>query len=394
LNVVRIFASALLLCTSLRAATPAEWASKAEQLIRSGNSQEGLAALMKAAELPGASSESEDRVGFLFAVLGRQSDAVAHFEKSLSLSRSYAPAHYHLGVARWLAKDRNRGLEELESAVKLSPAVFDYRYRLGSAYLEIGRYEQAASELKEAVAIDKTQAAAWRALDQARNSYAGQLIETRQPERAIEESQIVLAHDPANDAARMNVGYAYLKMGEFDKAEKAYRAALANDPKSPAAHYDLAITLKMQDQLAAAQKELQEAIRLDPSLAEAHYTLGITNWQLGDFPATIREMKAAIAIRADYAEAHYMLGIVLKQTGDLDSALPELKEAIRLDPSTPGPFNTLGQILRVKGDKQGSAEAFATGARLKREKEGQLANALEQGMRGGTFPKPLSAPPR
>ena len=72
-----------------------------------------------------------------------------------------------------------------------------------------------------------------------------------------------------------------------------------------------------------------------------------------------------------------MLGIVLKQTGDLDGALAELKEAIRLDPTTPGPFNTLGQILRIKGDKQGSEEAFAAGARLKREKEGELANSLE-----------------
>jgi protein O-GlcNAc transferase len=150
----------------------------------------------------------------------------------------------------------------------------------------------------------------------------------------------------------------------------------------------------MQDRLEAAQKELQEAIRLDPSLAEAHYTLGITNWQLGDFAAAIREMKAAIAIRAEYAEAHYMLGIVLKQSGELDAALSELKEAIRLDPSTPGPFNTLGQILRIKGDKRGSEEAFATGARLKREREGQLANTLEQGMRGGSFPKPLSGKPR
>ncbi len=84
-----------------------------------------------------------------------------------------------------------------------------------------------------------------------------------------------------------------------------------------------------------------------------------------------------------------MLGIVLKQSGDLDGAIPELKEAIRLDPSTPGPYNTLGQILRIKGDKQGSEEAFATGARLKREKESQLANTLDQGMRGGTMPKAL-----
>jgi tetratricopeptide (TPR) repeat protein len=374
--------------------TPGEWASEAERLIRAGKQQEGLAALVKAAELPGGSAESEDRIGFLFAVLGRQPEAAAHFKKSLAFNRDYAPAHYHLGVARWLAKDFQNGLPELEKAVTLSPSIFDYRFRLGSAYLQVGRQEQAVAELEQAVSIDKTQTAAWIALAQARNSYATSLIEMRQPERAIEQSQKVLAHDPANDTAQMNIGYAYLKMGEFDKAEKAYRAAIASDPKSAAAHYDLAIALKMQDQLEPAQKELQEVIRLDPSLAEAHYTLGITDWQSGDFVATIREMKAAIAIYADYAEAHYMLGIVLKQTGDLDAALPELKEAIRLDPTTPGPFNTLGQILRIKGDKQGSEEAFATGARLKREKEGQLANSLEQGRRSGTFPKPLAGPSR
>jgi tetratricopeptide (TPR) repeat protein len=74
--------------------------------------------------------------------------------------------------------------------------------------------------------------------------------------------------------------------------------------------------------------------------------------------------------------AHYMLGIALKQSGDLDGALTELKESVRLDPTTPGPYNTMGQILRTKGDKQASEEAFQTGARLKREKESELAERM------------------
>jgi cytochrome c-type biogenesis protein CcmH/NrfG len=104
------------------------------------------------------------------------------------------------------------------------------------------------------------------------------------------------------------------------------------------------------------------------------------------------QMRAAIAKRPDYAEAHYMLGIALKESGDPDGALAELKESIRLDPTTPGPFNTMGQILRQKGDLQGSKEAFATGVRLNAEKNAQLANSLEQGMRGGMMPKPLPSP--
>jgi Flp pilus assembly protein TadD len=147
----------------------------------------------------------------------------------------------------------------------------------------------------------------------------------------------------------------------------------------------------MQDQLEAAQKEFQKAIDLDATLPESHYTLGITDWQLGDFPGTIAQMKAAIALRPNYAEAHYMLGIALKQSGDLDGAVEELKASIKLDPSTPGPFNTLGQILRIKGDKAGSEQAFAQGSKLKADKDKQLANSLDQGMRGGIMPKPLDA---
>ena len=418
-NGLKLFLLALA-AVYLSAQTPADLANQAEKLLRAGDKQGGIAMLDKAAQAPGATAESEDHVGFLMAVVGRGPEALEHFQKSISLNADYAAAHYHMGAMLWLAKDHDRGLPELQTAARLEPKSFDYRYHLGSAYLEIDDYERAIPELKESVALDPSKAVAWTQLgiaqrkhgdteavesyrhavelapqdDAARNVYASLLVQTRQPERAIEESKKVLARSGSSNAARagaqMNIGYAYLKIGEFEKAETAYRAAVTLDPKSPAAHYDLAIALKMKDQLEASQAELQKAIDLNPKLAEAHYSLGIAKWQLGDFPGAISAMKAAIAIRPDYAEAHYMLGITLKQSGDLDAAIPALKEAIRLDPTTPGPFNTLGQILRIKGDKAGSDEAFATGARLKREKDMELTNNLEQGMRGGMFPKPLS----
>lgn len=307
----------------------------------------------------------------------------------------------------------------MQAAAKLQPNNFDYRYHLGSAYVDVGDLPHAVVELKQSVAIDATKPLAWTELgialrkqddtsavdayahavelapedDATRNTYASLLVQTRQPDRAIEESQKVLNRTGSSDIARavaqMNIGYAYLKTGEFEKSEAAYRASVALDPKSPAAHYNLAIALKMRDQIEASQAEFKQALAIDPKLPEAHYSLGIADWQLGDFPGAIAEMKAAIAIRPEYAEAHYMLGITLKQSGDLDGAIPELKEAIRLDPTTPGPFNTLGQILRIKGDKAGSEEAFAMGAKIKREKDAELSNNLEMGMRGGTFPKPM-----
>lgn len=387
LKAVSICIAALALCASAVGDTPAALADQAEQLIKQQNIPGALDALAKAAEASPQSAESEDRIGFLYAVAQYTSDAIAHFQKSIALDPGYAPAHFHLGIALWNMNDAERGTAELKEAVKLAPAVFDYQYRLGSAYEKLGDLANAADAYQHASEADPTN-------DTIRNKYAFLLIQTRQPERGIEESRKVLAHKPNDTSALMNIGYAYLKTGDFDGAEKIYRQTLTIDPNLPAAHYDLALSLKMKDQIEPAQKEFEEAIRLDPKLAQAHYSLGITYWQLGDFPATMKEMRAAIAVTPDYAEAHYMLGIVLKQSGDLDGAIPELKEAIRLDPSTPGPYNTLGQIYRIKGDKQDSEEAFATGARLKRDKESQLANTLEQGMRGGEVMKPLSGEPR
>ena len=301
----------------MRADNPLDWANRAERLIRAGDKSGALAALLSASQAQPASAASEDRIGFLFAVLQRQQDAVDHFQKALNLDPRYAAAHYHLGVALWLANESQEGISELQEAAKLAPAVFDYRYRLGSAYLQSGAFPQAAAELKQAVSIDGSKTPAWiglgRALqnqgdldgavnafdhavklapedDNARNEYAYVLIETRRADRGIEESRRVLLHKPNDTSAWMNIGYADLKKGDFAAAEKAYRKSVEIDATLAAAHYDLGIALKMEDQLEAAQKELKDAIRLDPSLAQAHYTLGITYWQMGDFPATLEQM--------------------------------------------------------------------------------------------------------
>ena len=245
----------------LTSQTPLELANKAETLIRAGHAPDAFPLLEQAANAPGATAESEDRIGFLLAVLGRSADALGHFQKSISLNADYAPAHYHLGAALFVAKDYSRGLPELQAAVKLTPTSFDYRYRLGCGYMAMGDFEKAAVELKQSAALDSTRPEAWSQLgialrrrgdlvgavdayaravklkpqdDDLRNSYAAMLVQTRQAARALEESQKVLTRDGSTPAARinahMNMGYAYLNTGEFEKSETAYRAAVALDP--------------------------------------------------------------------------------------------------------------------------------------------------------------------
>ena len=167
MRVVSIPLAALCAGLILNAQTSGELADKAERLIRAGNASDAVRMLSDAAQNPGNSAESEDRIGFLFAVLGKSAEAMEHFQKSESLDATYAPAHFHAGAALWLAKDYEHALPELQTAVKLSPKSADYRFRLGSAYLEQQQFDLAAGEFKEAIAQDASRPDIWNSYGQA-----------------------------------------------------------------------------------------------------------------------------------------------------------------------------------------------------------------------------------
>ena len=135
---VYICVFACLIGAQLQADSQADLADRAEQQIRAGNKDEALATLADAAVASPATAESEDRIGFLYAVLQQTSDAISHFESSIKLNADYASAHYHLGVALWNGEQRERALSELQTAAKLDPKNFDYQNRLGMAYQRSG----------------------------------------------------------------------------------------------------------------------------------------------------------------------------------------------------------------------------------------------------------------
>ncbi|MGH9626519.1 MAG: tetratricopeptide repeat protein, partial [Bryobacteraceae bacterium] len=176
----------------LQAQTAAQWAAQAEQLIRQGDQPGALRDLAQASKARPQSAASEDRIGFLLAVLHQSADeAIAHFRKAIALDPSYAAAHFHLGAVLMIAKQPESGLSELRKAAKLAPGVFEYQYKLGSALQTKGDLAGAAKAYGRAVALKPDN-------DKLRNQYAYLLIATRQARRGIEESKKVLAHQPSN----------------------------------------------------------------------------------------------------------------------------------------------------------------------------------------------------
>src|SRR5581483_1282491 len=114
LKAVCICLAALVFCVSTQADTQAALADQAEQLIKQGSTQDALDTLAKAAAASPASAQSEDRVGFLYAVVQHADEAIEHFQKSIAIDSGYAAAHFHLGIALWNQNETDRGTAELE----------------------------------------------------------------------------------------------------------------------------------------------------------------------------------------------------------------------------------------------------------------------------------------
>jgi len=94
----------------------------------------------------------------------------------------------------------------------------------------------------------------------------------------------VLARDPDNALARVNVGYICLKKRIFGEAiEHLSRVLrLPNDPRATLyAHYYLGLVYLERGMYADAKAFLEKAIGLGPNLIEAYYDMGRAQWLLG-----------------------------------------------------------------------------------------------------------------
>jgi tetratricopeptide (TPR) repeat protein len=95
----------------------------------------------------------------------------------------------------------------------------------------------------------------------------------------------VLAQEPANALARVNMGYICLKKRSFGEAiEHLSRVIrLDNDRKAGLyAHYYLGLVYLERGMFADAQGFLEKAIALGPNLIEAYHDLGRAQWCAGD----------------------------------------------------------------------------------------------------------------
>jgi tetratricopeptide (TPR) repeat protein len=157
-----------------------------------------------------------------------------------------------------------------ESKVNEKGKIASYKQaNLGTAYGELGKYEEAIESYKQAIRID-----------------------------------------PDVKEAHYNLGTVYIKSGKYQEAIESYKQAIRIDPDFADAHHNLGTAYGELGKHQEAIESFKHAIRIDPDHAGAHKNLGVAYVELNKRNSALEQYK--ILKKLDTEKANKLFNKIYK----------------------------------------------------------------------------------
>lgn len=191
-----------------------------------------------------------------------------------------------------------------------------------------------------------------------------------------------------------NLGIAFEKKGQTDKAMTQYEEALKIKPNYAQAHLDLGNVFVQYGQIDDAMVQYQEVLRIKPNLAAAEIDLGNIFGQKGQIDKAIacyqnvlsadsvdlgaRDVLGVVLLRE---KARHNLGVVLFRGGRVDEAIVQYRKVLEANPNDADTYYTLGNALLQKGQLDEAIAQYKKSIGLKPDNiraRNSLDNALLQ----------------
>jgi Tfp pilus assembly protein PilF len=159
-----------------------------------------------------------------------------------------------------------------------------------------------------------------------------------------------------------NYGGLLMNLGRIDQAIVHFEKAVALDPKFTTGLENLGNAYFRQGNLEKARQNLALAARYDPSLPDASFYLGMTLVQLGRADEARAAFQSAlrIGLRPDVAaRAHAQIGEIFLKERKPEDAIPEFQQAVDLDPKWIEARKYFGGVLARAGQTQQAVAQFS-----------------------------------
>lgn len=183
---------------------------------------------------------------------------------------------------------------------------------------------------------------------------------TAEPDKSIPLLELLSQKFPKDLSILSNLGNAYLKCEEFEKAILCLTQAVKIDKKHLSTNYNLACALIKTGKGVQALKILDQ---LTKENNEAKYVSakGDAFRALGDWRKAVQFYEKALLVDESYAPAHLNLTPLMHYLGLLEKGLEHGKLAIKYNPANPVCYSNLGDILVTLERFEEAMDVYADG---------------------------------
>lgn len=320
--------------------------------------------------------EALRNAGLIHFTQQRFKETAEAYEGAAQLGDLPADDHYRLGFAYLRLGRKREAIAEMKRAVpdvRLAP---DALYLTGALQLELGEKQEALANLEQAVRLNSNHAGALIYLggayfDLGRHDEAlaalkrGTAIDPNQPvayfwigatyDALYRLDDAVLAYgaalrlQPQFMPAQIGLGIAYTRMNRFTEAMPLFDQAMRQKPDAPEPFIGMCEVYYAQGNYAAMYSTAQQAAKLAPTNYAARTILAIAHAVPGRMQEGMQEAREAVRLSPDSYWPRLVLGYIFVRTDRAQDALVEAREAVRLRPNQSGTLNLLGYVLNAVG---------------------------------------------
>jgi tetratricopeptide (TPR) repeat protein len=290
-------------------------------LVARGEYSDATAAFRKAAETDPLLTDPALRSPAMTQAIGaaragRLADARSQLEGAPAV-RDSSEAHRLLGLLYWANEQDDKGIEQLEIAIRLNPRNERARLTLSRVLSSAGRDGDAERTLQETIRVWPGSALAhW---------WLGSIYD-RMNRLADARREFALAA-PSAVAGRSQlfakIGQLAMATGDIPGAADAFARSVSASLNDPEAHKRLAIVFLQQDLTDDVFVELVAALLIDPLDAGAHTGIGRIYLNAGRYNDAVPALRRAIELSPDHTEARYALATALMRLGNSQEAARE-----------------------------------------------------------------------
>src|SRR5262245_21433581 len=255
---------------------------------------------------------------------GRIAVARERFQSALAAAPTSSELHRLLGITHLMDFEFEKGIQELELAIKLRPGDERARVLLAGVLVQNGAPSKAEEVLRQTIEVlpHSTLAHLWLGSD-----YVGL---NRNPDAARALEIAVRSEISGQSRLYATIGELHSSALDFEGAIRASEHGVRLNPNDTGAHIRLARGYLDQDLRDEAYAEYVAALLIDPENADAFMGIGQLHLNAGRYDDAAIALQRLVMLQPGFAEARYALANALMRAGRTDEGAKELAEFQRV----------------------------------------------------------------